>query len=82
MLHIGHFSFDEVDGQNKPRHGYFTCIIDAKDPEEAVAKFGEQILQMKKKAAPFKNVVAVYMEDIIRVAQVPREPIVTLIQSS
>ena len=82
MLHIGHFSFDAFDAQNKQRHGYFTCIIDAEDPEVAVAKFGEHILQMKKKAAPFKNMAAVYIEDIIRVARVPEEPIVTHSQSS
>jgi hypothetical protein len=82
MLHIGHFSFDEIDAQNKQRHGYFTCIIDAEDPETAVAKFGEHILQMKKKAAPFKDMAAVYIEDIIRVALVPMDPIVTHSQSS
>ena len=82
MLHIGHFSFDEFDAQNNQRHGYFTCIIDAEDPDTAVAKFGEHILQMKKKAAAFKNVAAVYIEDIIRVGDVPADPIVTHSQSS
>jgi hypothetical protein len=82
MLHIGHFSFDEIDATNQQRHGYFTCIIDAADPETAVAKFGEHILRMKKKAAAFKNMAAVYIEDIIRVAQVPQEPIITHSQSS
>lgn len=82
MLHIGHFSFDERDARGNPRHGYFTCLIDAADPEEATAKFGEHILQMKKKEDVFANMAAVYLEDIIKVAAVPEEPIVTWLQSS
>ncbi len=82
MLHIGHFSFDEIDAQDNPRHGYFTCIIDADDAEHALAKFGEHILEMKKKEAFFRDVSAVYLEDLVRVAKVPDEPIVTRLQSS
>ncbi len=82
MLHIGHFSFDEQDRRGNPRHGYFTCIIDAPDPEAATAKFGEHILEMKKKEEVFADLAAVYLEDIIKVEAVPNEPVVTWLQSS
>ena len=82
MLYIGHFSYDELDGKSASRHGYFTCIIDAPDPEQATAKFGEHILEMKKKEEVFANLAAVYLEDIIKVKTVPKEPIVTWLQSS
>jgi hypothetical protein len=82
MLHIGHFSFDEQDRRGTSRHGYFTCIIDASDPEAATAKFGEHILEMKKKEEVFANMAAVYLEDMIKVEAVPKEPVVTWLQSS
>lgn len=82
MLHIGHFSFDERDDRDNPRHGYFTCIIDAADPEEATAKFGDYILKMKKKEEIFRGVAAVYLEDIVKVASVPDEPVISWLQSS
>jgi len=82
MLFIGHFSFDEADRQQRPRHGYFTCLMDAEDAEEAMAKFGDHILQMKKKEGSFAEMSVVYLEDLIQVARVPEEPIVTRIQSS
>jgi hypothetical protein len=82
MLFIGHFSFDEAGKRQQQRHGYFTCLIDAGDAEKAMAKFGEHILKMKKKEPPFQAMTAVYLEDLIQVARVPKDPIVTRIQSS
>mgnify|MGYP006304232637 CR=1 FL=1 len=82
MLYSGHFSFDEFDHRGNQRHGYFVCIIDAPDPEEATAKFGDHILEMKKKEAAFADMAVVYLEDIIRVETVPESPIVTWLQSS
>jgi hypothetical protein len=82
MLHIGHFSFDALEGEEGVRHGYFTCIIDAKDPEQAVAKFGGRILRLQKSETPFAGMIKVYIEDIIKVEKLPQDPIVTHLQSS
>jgi len=35
MLFIGHFSFDEIDADSQPKHGYFSSIVDAKSPDVA-----------------------------------------------
>jgi hypothetical protein len=81
MLYIGHFSYDELDEQNATRHGYFTCLVDAENPDEAVALFTEYILEKKKSKFFFANIVKVYIEDIIKVPAVPSSPMTTTIQS-
>jgi len=82
MLHIGHFSFDEKGDSQEERHGYFTCVVEVKTPEDAVAKFAKHILQMIKRESKLKNIARVYIEDIIRIDAVPGEPIITRLQSS
>jgi hypothetical protein len=82
MLHIGHFSFDEKGDSQEERHGYFTCVVEVKTPEDAVAKFAKHILQMIKRESKLKNIARVYIEDIIRIDAVPEEPIITRLQSS
>ena len=80
MLHIGHFSFDEIDS-NK-RHGYFTCIVEADDEIAALQRFKEQIMEMKKYNVTFNKIVNIYIEDIIQVAYVPEKAVITRLQSS
>jgi hypothetical protein len=82
MLHIGHFSFDESDSDQNDRHGYFTCVVDVEEPEDAVAKFAGHLLEMKKNELCFKKITRVYIEDIIKIASIPEEPITTYFQSS
>jgi hypothetical protein len=82
MLFIGHFSFDEIDADSQPKHGYFSSIVDAKSPDDAVAKFEAHIKQMKKTAKQMVSVVHVYIEEILRIANIPETPIITRLQSS
>ncbi len=82
MLYIGHFSFDEVDSDDTPKHGYFSSIVDAQDPDDAVAKFEAHIRQMKGDSQPMVNVVNVYIEEILKIAQIPDTPVITRLQSS
>jgi len=82
MLHIGHFSFDALDNDNNPEHGYFTAIVDADSPKAALDVFTRQVLQLKKSQFAFSHLERIYLEDIIRVKEVPGEPLVTLLQSS
>jgi hypothetical protein len=37
MLFIGHFSFDEIDADGQPKHGYFSSIVDAKTAKQMVS---------------------------------------------
>jgi hypothetical protein len=82
LLYIGHFSFDEKDGTGTIRHGYFTCIVGAVNPDAAVPRLIDHILALHKTELPFTNIVNVYLEDLIQVPDIPSEPIVTRVQSS
>ena len=82
MLFIGHFSFDEIDADGKPKHGYFSSIVDADGPDTAVAKFETHIKKMKGSLREMVNVVNVYIEEILRIANIPESPMITRLQSS
>jgi hypothetical protein len=82
MLFIGHFSFDEIDADGNQRHGYFSSIVNAQTPDEAVSKFETHIKAMKGKVREMVNVVNVYIEEILRFARLPQTPIITRLQSS
>jgi hypothetical protein len=81
MLYIGHFSFDGRKGKDQDRHGYFTCIVDASDPDAAASSFAGQITRLQRTEGPFAQMARVYLEDIIQVRQLPSEPVVTLVQT-
>jgi hypothetical protein len=82
MLHLGHFSFDELDFKNKPRHGYFSCVVEAAGAEQAVKKIKAHLVDMKQNNMAFSTIVNVYLQDIIQIESVPREPVITRLQSS
>jgi hypothetical protein len=82
MLYSGHFSFDELS--DTERHGYFTCIATAATPELALQKFRQRIHAIKEeRLSPlFKDIKAVYVEDIVEISENPDDPVVTRFQSS
>jgi hypothetical protein len=82
VLFIGHFSFDEINADGQSKHGYFSSIVDAKSPDDAVAKFEAHIRQMKNTATQMVSVVNVYIEEILKIANIPKTPIITRLQSS
>jgi len=82
MLFIGHFSFDEISPDGEPKHGYFSSIVDAQTPDEAVAKFETHIKQMKTHTREMFAMVNVYIEEILRIPDVPDTPVITRLQSS
>ena len=82
MLHLGHFSFDELDYEKNNRHGYFTCVVDANNEEIAVKKFKRHLMEIKKDNMFFSTIVNVYIEDIIQIQVVPEKAIITRLQSS
>ena len=83
MLYSGHFSFDEISTSGQERHGYFTCLVKAGTPELALQKFRQRIQAIRDDQAPlFKNIQAVYVEDIVEIAETPDEAVVTRFQSS
>lgn len=84
MLYSGHFSFDEINVSDGERHGYFTCIASAATPELALQKFRQRIHTIKEEGLSplFKNIRAVYVEDIVEIAEKPDAPVITRFQSS
>jgi hypothetical protein len=82
MLFIGHFSFDEIGADGQPKHGYFSSIVDAETPDDAVDKFEAHIKEMKEIDRQMVGVVNVYIEEILRIANIPKTPIITRLQSS
>ena len=84
MLYSGHFSFDEVTPSGPQRHGYFSCLVRAGTPELALQNFKQRIQIIKEdiKDPLFKHIQAVYVEDIIEIADSPEEAVVTWFQSS
>jgi hypothetical protein len=82
MVYIGHFSFDEIGAQNEVRHGYFSSVVEADNAEAAANEFKELIFSLRKMDDIFGRIVAVYMEDIVELRNIPKRAIVTRIQSS
>jgi hypothetical protein len=82
MLYIGHFSFDELAENKKQRHGYFTCIVDSTDVEQAVGEFKSLIERKKAKNKHFAGIAAVYIEDIFEIQKVPETAMMIRMQSS
>lgn len=82
MLFIGHFTFDEIGIDDQPKHGYFSSIVDAENPDAAVEKFAAHIKRMKTEIPQMSDVVNVYIEEILRIGEIPTTPVMTRLQSS
>lgn len=82
MLYIGHFSFDEVNITGLARHGYFTMVTPADNAETAAGAFKADIKNRKTHDPLFAKIIAVYIEDIIEIPDLPDAPIITRLQSS
>jgi hypothetical protein len=82
MLYIGHFSIDEISENSKRRHGYFTCMVDTDNVDQAVELFKALIEKMKAENSNFADIAAVYIEDIFEIRQVPKTATILRMQSS
>jgi hypothetical protein len=82
MIYIGYFSFDEHGTEEKIRHGYFSCVVEAATADTAANEFKELIFSLRSMDEIFSNIATVYMEDIIEFRNIPQRAIVTRIQSS
>jgi hypothetical protein len=82
MLHVGHFSFDAIDSKGQVRHGYFTCVANSDNAENAVKVFKEYLSLSKDKVSAFEDIIKIYLEDIIQMKDVPKHPVITRLQTS
>ena len=82
MLYLGHFSFDAKEKDAKQTHGYFTCIAKAASADEAVTKLRQSVHKMRQTEKMLNGTVDIYLDDLIELATIPDEPVVTRYQVS
>jgi hypothetical protein len=72
MLYMGFFSFDGFE--DKPNHGYFTCVVNADTVDDSLARF-QHLLENMKKANDhtLADVANIYLDAVIEVKKMPSE---------
>lgn len=68
MLYIGHFSFNGFE--NHPKHGYFTCLVDANSVEESLDRFKDLLGKLVNDSELFREVSSVYLDVVTEVKEV------------
>ncbi|MFP3912225.1 MAG: hypothetical protein ACLFUT_09100 [Desulfobacteraceae bacterium] len=69
MLYMGYFSFDGYT--EKPVHGYFSCVVEADDVDNAMDRFRSLLEQTRKDSQTLKEAETVYLDVVIELKQVP-----------
>jgi hypothetical protein len=69
MFYIGHFSFNGFEEQ--PKHGYFTCLVNANSVEESLDRFKNLLSRLAKESETFRDVSSVYLDVVTEVKEVP-----------
>ena len=83
MLYLGHSSFEgrDVEGPiHGPRHGWFTCIVEADSIDPALERFRELLAGLKKEPDGFDSITKVYLDSCIEVKKVPTRGALTHFQ--
>ncbi|MCG6892650.1 MAG: hypothetical protein LJE65_03505 [Desulfobacteraceae bacterium] len=78
MNYLAHFSFYR---QEEDRGGYFTMVVSAEEPDEAVERFEAEILRLKKESDVFEDVTEVYIDDFIEIEKMPAQAVLTRMES-
>jgi hypothetical protein len=71
MIYLAHFSFE--NSQGKKRNGYFTCVVDAENFENALEKIRSLLLDLDHRRHIFETPVSVYLDDLIEIRRIPSE---------
>lgn len=69
MFYIGHFSFNGFE--ENPKHGYFTCLVDANNVDESLDRFRNLFSRLAKESEIFQDVSGVYLDVVTEVKEVP-----------
>jgi hypothetical protein len=77
MLYVGHFSFEGerpedavIPGETA---GWFTLLVDAESPDEALDKFADLIESLDGRFEGFDDVINIYLDDVTEVRELPPE---------
>jgi hypothetical protein len=62
----------EETSEEKRRHGEFSLLVEAGDPEEAVSKFRERILDFRQSTSFFEGLCSVYFIQMLEFESLPR----------
>jgi hypothetical protein len=66
---MAHFSFEEQSAH--PRHGSFTCLVDANSVEGSLDAFRGLVESLGKDPLLLQRGTRVYLDDLIRIKRVP-----------
>jgi hypothetical protein len=76
MLYLGHFSLDRLERRRRASaawHGYFTCVVEAADMDDALAHFHRFIATLRETDGElFEDVTEVHLEACVEIRSVPR----------
>lgn len=86
MQYVGHFSFgkspmDTHSVTENEWHGHFTLVEDARDVEDAIAKFTKLIKKLHKGSIPFDKGTEIYMEACVEIQKMPHDGMLTFYSS-
>jgi hypothetical protein len=78
MIYIGNFKFVENgEKEQESRHGFFTCLVEAKNAEKALEVIGTHLLRTKKSGKIFANTSEIYLDEMIGVSKAPKKSVIT-----
>ena len=78
MIYVGNFKFIENgEKDQETRHGFFTCVVEAKNAEKAIEIIGTHILRTKKTGEMFANTNEIYLDEVIGISKAPKRAIIT-----
>lgn len=69
MIYFAHFSFENFEG--KKRHGYFTCILEGENFQEALEKARPLLTDLEHRRHIFEKPVSIYLDDLIEARKIP-----------
>ena len=71
MLYLAHFDFNENTGKDES-HGYFTCVVEAENIDEALEKFETLLMEIRAKEDILADIDEVYLNVCVEIHSVPK----------
>lgn len=78
MKYLAHFSFDQ---DKKEMNGYFTMIVSAPKPEEAMDKLEAKIKKLRKEGDIFSGIKEIFIDNLIEIENFPDKAILVRYES-
>lgn len=72
MIYLAHFDFVEDGLGSDESHGYFTCMVEAINIDDALDKFKALLLTLRKEEDVLDEVEEVFLDSCIEIHTVPK----------